>query len=151
MEFGLIWSKPQGTVASFERTLLKCCPFQITIPVLLVTDVQFARCAYCCSTSIEQFYRRPSYPSLLPCHPQEELKQVKEQKELQQDHLGLRVEGLLMLSAEFFVPCSLAQNGPSRFKIEPCGRLWQSDISVVAFWWSQAVWSANESRDHFGL
>ena len=40
----------------------------------------------------------PSYPSLLPCHLQEELKQLKEQKELQQDHLGLRVEGLVTLS-----------------------------------------------------
>jgi hypothetical protein len=37
------------------------------------------------------------------------LKQLKEQKELQQDHPGLRGEGLVMLSAKLFAPWGLAQ------------------------------------------
>ena len=45
-----------------------------------------------------------------PCHPQEELKQLKEQKELQQDHPGLRGEGLVMLSG--------CQQGSSYFSVE---------------------------------
>jgi hypothetical protein len=44
-----------------------------------------------------------------PCHPQEELKQLKEQKELQQDYAGLGGEGLVMLSAKLFAPWGLAQ------------------------------------------
>ena len=47
-----------------------------------------------CFEPFELLYR----PSLCSCHPQEELKQLKEQKELQQDHPGLRGEGLVMLS-----------------------------------------------------
>ena len=84
----------------------KVVPFQITIPVAHVTDVEFARCAHCCSTSVGHFYR----PSLWPCHPQEELKQLKEQKELQQDHPGLRGEGLVMLSG--------CQQGSSYFSVK---------------------------------
>ena len=104
--FGLIWSKPHGT-GIFDRILYsKVIPFQITIPVAHVTDVEFARCAYCCSTSVGHVYR----PSLWPCHPQEELKQLKEQKELQQDHPGLRGEGLVMLSG--------CQQGSSYFSVE---------------------------------
>ena len=49
-------------------------------------------------------------PSLWPCHPQGELKQLKEQKELQQDHPGLRGEGLVMLSS--------CQRGSSYFSVE---------------------------------
>ena len=73
----------------------KVIPFQITIPVAHVTDVEFARCAYCCSTSVGHVYR----PSLWQFHLQEELKQLKEQKELQQDYAGLRGEGLVILSS----------------------------------------------------
>ena len=41
--FGLIWSKPHGT-GIFDRILYsKVIPFQITIPVAHVTDVEFAR------------------------------------------------------------------------------------------------------------
>ena len=69
-------------------------PFQITTDVAHVADDDFAGCAYCCSTSFGGFYR----PSLWPCHLQAELKQLKEQKELKQDHAGLRGEGLVMLS-----------------------------------------------------
>ena len=40
---GLIWSKPHGT-GIFDRILYsKVVPFQITIPVAHVTDVEFAR------------------------------------------------------------------------------------------------------------
>ena len=115
--FGLIWSKPHGTVVSLKDNF-KVIPFQITIPVAHVTDVEFAECASCCSTSVRHFYR----PSLCSCHPQEELKQLKEQKELQQDHPGLRGEGLVMpsgcqqgssyLSVEFY-------NVQTQFKPEP--------------------------------
>ena len=100
--FGLIWSKPHGT-GIFDRILYsKVIPFQITIPVAHVTDVEFARCAYFCSTSVGRLLQ-------WPCHPQEELKQLKEQKELQQDYAGLGGEGLVMLSAKLFAPWGLAQ------------------------------------------
>ena len=118
---GLIWSKPHVTVASLTESFqsVALMPFQITIPVVHVTDVEFARCASCRSTSRStsegQFYRL----SLWPCHPQAELKQLKEQKELQQDHAERRGEGLVMLSAKLFVPWGLAQNGPTQFKLEP--------------------------------
>ena len=103
--FGLIWSKPHGTVASLKEHF-KVIPFQVTLPAALSQMSKFARCAYCCSTSVGHFYRS----SLWPCHPQEELKQLKEQKELQQDHPGLRGEGLVMLSG--------CQQGSSYFSVE---------------------------------
>ena len=40
--FGLIWSKPYGTVVSLKE-YFKVIPFRITIPVAHVTDVEFAR------------------------------------------------------------------------------------------------------------
>ena len=97
------------------KNTFKVLPFQITIPVVHATEVEFVRCACCRSTSDGQFYRL----SLWPCHPQAELKQLKEQKELQQDHAERRGEGLVMLSAKLFVPWGLAQNGPTQFKLEP--------------------------------
>ena len=55
---------------------------------------------------LDFFYR----PSFWQFHLQEELKQMKEQKELQQDHPGLRGEGLVMLSG--------CQQGSSYFSVE---------------------------------
>ena len=107
MEFWVDLVKTAWDCGIFDRIFYsKVIPFQITIPVAHVTDVEFARCAYCCSTSVGHVYR----PSLWPCHPQEELKQLKEQKELQQDHPGLRGEGLVMLSG--------CQQGSSYFSVE---------------------------------
>ena len=40
--FGLIWSRSHGTVA-FLKEYFKVIPFRITIPVALLTDVEYAR------------------------------------------------------------------------------------------------------------
>ena len=48
-----------GLWHNFKRTFFYSVAFLITMPVVHVTEVEFAKCAYCCSTSIEQFYRRP--------------------------------------------------------------------------------------------
>ena len=74
----------------FEKMTLKVRSYQITIPVLLVTDVEFARCASCRSTSVGHFCRL----LLWACQPKEELKQLKEQKELQQDHASSQGRGV---------------------------------------------------------
>ena len=103
----------------------KVIPFRITIPVAHVTDVEFARCAYCCSTSVGRLLQ-------WPCHPQEELKQLKEQKELQQDYAGLGGEGLVMLSAKLFAPGGLAQECAS--PIQDWTRL-----AVVTVWYFSHV------------